>query len=184
MKKLIVALMLLLMMSAPAIAGDYKFYFFGVDHEMLKSRNWPVIAVGAATAVATHFAGHVIYAKAKDMDVSYEGFWRETINHPQMQPKSDIRNFARAGFVLQAVVATILTSFEASRRWDFTRGYVIGSALETWTYDFRKDDTGDLRAIDWAGGNGNLEWGAYSLIAIHNVLRVPWAFEKGEKKCK
>jgi len=164
--------MLVLLLGVPckslASESDYQFYFFGINAKFIKSANWRQIAVGAVASFATHWGAHYAYGQLSGMDVSY-GVFNETMHNATPDQKA---NFARSGFIAQAVVGLVLTSFEKSRNWDFTRGYVAMSAVEVWTYPIRnRDGGGDLGCIDEAGGNGNAEWAAYSLIAAHSLFR-------------
>jgi len=173
MKKVILIVVLLALLSpckvsAAGLTSDYQFYFFGINSKFIKSANWGEIAIGAITSFATHWGAHYAYGKLSGMDVSY-GVFSETMHNATNDQKA---NFARSGFIAQAVVGLALTSFEKSRNWDFTRGYVTMTAVETWTYPLRsRDGGGDLGCIDEAGGNGNAEWAVYSLIATHNLFR-------------
>ena len=160
MKKLLLTLLLLIPISA--YGGDYQFYFFGVNANAINRSNWKQVTLGAASAIAVHTAGHLIYGKITNSDVTFAGF-KETIHNASQSEKE---NFARAGFVAQSLVGLILTSFEKTRQASFTKGYVVASALETWSYPIRNRDTGDLNEISDA------EFAGYSLISLHNLLRV------------
>lgn len=77
-----------------------------------------------------------------------------------------------AGFLSQTVLATVLTSFEATRYSYFTRGVVALNAGEIWSYPLRRGTSqGDIGLM---GENGTKYWAGYSAVALHNVLREKW----------
>jgi len=166
MKKLLIVLVLVFF-STPTFAGDYQFYFFGINSKFFKEAKWGYIVLGVATSAATHWVGHMAYGKIVGADVGTDGVWRETIRNAS---PTDNANFARSGFVAQSIVGLVLTSFEKSRKWDFTKGYVAMNAIEIWTYPIRWRNEGDIHLLN-KYGNGNAEWAGYSVIALHNILR-------------
>ena len=166
-----VLVILILFVHSRASAGDYKFYFFGVDLDYLKERNFASVALGAVTSVAVHIAGHHAYAQINDIAVHQRGS-KEYISGDTSE--SDKRGFALAGFAGQHLIGLLLTSFEATRHSDFTRGYVAVAALETLSYPLRHRNDGDFNTSERNGGNKNLEYGIFSLISLHNVFRVKW----------
>jgi len=171
---LLLALLLFPSPCSAAEKSDYRFYFFGVNADAVQKADWKQVALGAVAAYAVHWVGHVGYAKLSGNDVSC-GWETEIL---QGDPSTaEKRNFARAGFVAQSIVGLALTSFEGSRRWDFTRGYVALSAIETLSYPLRRSDEGDIKMLNRYGADGDLEWGIYSAIAVHNLLRVPFIKE-------
>ena len=161
MKKLLLILTLLIPISA--YGGDYQFYFFGVNANVINRSNWKQVTLGAVSAIAVHTAGHLIYGKITNSDVTFTGLTKETIHNASQSEKE---NFARAGFVAQSLVGLVLTSFEKTRQSSFTKGYIVASALETWSYPIRNRSTGDLSEVS------DLEFAGYSLISLHNLLRV------------
>jgi len=168
-------LLIALSFPFPTIAAeksDYRFYFFGIDTEVIRQADWKQAALGAASALAVHWIGHVGYAKLSGNDVT----WTTFTESMQGGSPAEKRNFARAGFVAQSIVGLALTSFEGSRRWDFTRGFVAMAAVETLSYPLRIVDEGDgdIELMNKYGANGDAEWGLYSAISLHNLFRVPF----------
>lgn len=175
MKKFVVAFMIAISLFciSPVYAAEnsnWQFYFFGVDLQWAKTAKWEYVAAGVATSVLVHVAGHYIAADITGSKIRQDGF-KEIITYYK---DSDARWIGRAGFIAQNGIALILTSFEKTRQSDFTRGFVIASALETWTYPVRYNEDGDLAMINKAGGNKDIEYGIYSAVAAHNMLRLKW----------
>jgi hypothetical protein len=187
MKKVSFVIFLLLMMLYGC--GGTKFYFFGVDADIFKEANakdWAKVGAGAVTSIAAHVGGHWVAGEIFDVDYEFKDLYtKEEIDYKCWEGEtcsnSDLRWFARGGFVLQNGIGLALTSFETTRYSYFTKGYVATSAIDTWSYPLRHygSDYNDLKMLDHANGNGDLEYGIYSAIALHNVLRVPWYKTEG-----
>jgi hypothetical protein len=183
LKKVLVLLLALLTVGC---AGT-KVYLFGVDTDIIteaKGKDLAYVGAGIVTSVATHVAGHMIAAEVFDVDYEFVGTipgTKEEISEDCWNggcSKSDLRWFARGGFLLQNGVATALTSFEGTRKSYFTLGYVTTTAMHTWTYPLVNDtDYHDFKMLDSHNGNGDLEYGIYSAISLHNMLRVPKAMD-------
>lgn len=175
MKRLLFLLLLLALVSG--CAGT-KFYFCGVDTDIVKDaegKDWLAVGAGVVTSVATHTAGHWLAGEIFDVDFDFKNnYTKEEVT--SYDSDGDLRWFARGGFVLQHALGTALTSFETTRYSYFTKGYVASAAIGTWTYPLYHagSDYHDFKLLDEADGNGDLEYGIYSAIALHNVLRVPW----------
>ena len=171
---LLLPILICLMTGIPAHAQPigWDFYFFGVNTKTFKEADWKMVALGAATSVAVHTAGHYAYAWANGMSVKQDGF-REIISFNENSAR-EIRQFAQAGFVAQHFVGLVLTTIPATRQTDFTRGYVAMAWMETVTYPLLHPDDGDLYLSHHFGGNRDWEYAAYMAVATHNVLRVKW----------
>jgi len=172
MKKIMLVLLLLL-----CGCGGTKFYFFGIDMDIVteaKPKDWAYVGAGIVTSIGVHTAGHWLAGEIWGVDWHFEnGYRAEHVDDHDSD--SDLRWFARGGFVLQHSVGLALTSFEATRYSYFTKGYVGTAAIGTWFYPVMHNSKyNDFKTIDDAGGNGDLEYAIYSTIALHNVLRVPW----------
>ena len=179
MKRLLIMVILLLNVLG---CGGTKFYFMGVDMDIVRDaepKDWFLTSAGIASSFAAHAAGHWVFGEVFGVEFEYRDFYtKEHVTNVGEYSDSDARWFGRGGFVTQHAIGLGLTSFEASRYSYFTKGYVGFAAYQTWTYKpFNNSDYNDLKWLDDHGGDGDLEWGIYSLIALHNVLRVPW---KGE----
>lgn len=177
MKRLMILLLFLNVLGC----GGTKFYFMGVDTDIIKdarARDWAYVGLGVASSFAAHAGGHWVFGEVFGVEFEYRDFYtKEHVTNAGEYSDSDARWFGRGGFVLQHSIGLALTSFEATRYSYYTKGYVGHAALQTWTYQFVDSDYNDLKWLDDHGGDGDLEWGIYSLVALHNVLRVPW---KGE----
>lgn len=154
-----------------------QFYIMGINLQWLKNAKGGDVAsmvAGAAAAVGAHVLGHYLAGQAFDVDFAFErSLTSERITG--YHSDSDVRWFARGGFVLEHGIGLALTSFESGRKSSFTRGYVGAAALETWGYNLmNRGSNDDFRCISLFGGDGDLEHGIYSLIAAHNVLRLQW----------
>jgi hypothetical protein len=180
MRKWLVILSLLLLCGC----GGTKFYFFGVDTDIVKEadgKDWLSVGAGVVTSVGTHVAGHWLAAEIFDVDFKFKDcYTKEEVT--DYDSDSDLRWFARGGFALQHGLGLALTSFESTRYSYFTKGYVASSAIGTWTYPLYHygSDYHDFKLIDDAGGNGDLEYAIYSTVAMHNLLRVPWYKTEGK----
>lgn len=184
MKRLLLLLPLLLLLGC-ASTGT-KFYFFGVDTDIVseaKGSDWAKVGAGVVTSLGAHIGGHWLAGEVFDIDYKFQDHYREEeIDYDcwsgETCSNSDLRWFARGGFVLQHAIGTALTSFEATRYSYFIKGFVATNAVHTWTYMHgNRSDYHDFKMLDHAGGNGDLEWGIYSAISLHNVLRTPWSRE-------
>ena len=56
-----------LIFITPVHAG-WDFYFFGVNTKTFKEADWKMVALGAATSIAVHTAGHYAYAKMRAIE--------------------------------------------------------------------------------------------------------------------
>ena len=170
----VLALMAILLVPGSARAG-WDFYFFGVNTKTFKEADWKMVALGAATSIAVHTAGHYAYAVVHGMSVRQDGF-SEMISFTENSPQR-IREFMQAGFVAQHLVGLALTSIPYTRQTDFTRGYVAMAWIETATYPILWQKDGDLNWSHHFGGNRDWEFAAYMAVATHNVLRINWSKE-------
>ena len=180
MKRYLPLLLLLLMLCG---CGGTKFYFCGVDADIFKEadgKDWMSVGAGVVTSVATHTAGHWLAGEIFDVDFKFNGtYTKEEVSAECWNggcSNSDLRWFARGGFVLQHGVGLALTRFESTRYSYFTKGYVASAAIGTWTYPVYHSGSNyhDFKMLDAHGGSGDAEYGIYSVIALHNLLRVPW----------
>ena len=177
MKKYSLILLLLL-----CSCGGTKFYFFGVDTDIVteaRGSDWAKVGAGVVASASTHILGHYVAGEVFGVDFKYQDYYtKEHIDDVDQHSDSDLRWFARGGFVAQHVIGTALTSFEATMYSYFTKGYVATSAMHTWFYPVvNRGHYNDFKMLDRHGGNGDVEYGIYSAIALHNVLRIPWEKE-------
>lgn len=129
--------------------GGTKFYFFGVDMDWVKDatvEDAGVMLLGMATSFASHELAH----EFTEDGTSTEG---------------------HVGFFVQSLLATTLTSFEATRYSYFTRGVVAMNNIQIWSYPIRRGwSGGDIGLMD----EGSQWWAVYSGVAAHNTLRIQW----------
>jgi hypothetical protein len=174
---LIFVVMLLLTVPAQcragALPGDYKFYVLGMDYDYLKQADPWQVALGAGAAFAAHYGGHVAYGWIRGMSMRLEGL---SEIYSRNETAADVRWFNRAGFITQGLIGLALTSFEKSRQWDFTKGYVALSLVETVSYPVRfiGSQDGDLHNIGNSGGSEHWEHAAFSALSLHNFMRTPF----------
>ena len=171
-KTILLAILFLLVSCLPVQAQGYDFYFFGVNPKVLKNSDWKMVALGAATSVVVHTAGHYLYAAANDIHVRQDGF-KEMISTRENSAR-EIREFAQAGFVLQHAVGLALTTISATRQTDFTKGYVVAAFAETVSYPILHQQQGDLITSDRYGGDRDLEYIGYMAVATDNLFRIKW----------
>ena len=150
--------------------SSMKFYVCGVE---INKKDWNHYTfVGVTASVYTHMLGHYLFAELNGVEIHQEGKY-EVVDY--YKTDSDLRSFARGGFVLQNAVNILLTTFERTRNTSFTKGYTITTALETWFYPLRyrdPKDEGDFHSLDRHDGNGTAEHNLYSTIALYNVLKI------------
>jgi hypothetical protein len=178
------SLILLLLLCS---CGGTKFYFFGVDADVFKeaqAKDWVAVTAGVVTSVGAHVGGHWLAGEIFDVDFKFkDAYTKEDVSAECWDggcSNSDLRWFARGGFVLENGIGLVLTSFETTRYSYFTKGYVASAAIGTWSYPLRHHGSkyNDMKMLDEFGGNGDVEYGIYSTVALHNVLRIPWKKEK------
>jgi hypothetical protein len=173
--KSILCLLLMALTSLPVHAGGWDVYCFGVNTKAFKEADWKMVVLGAATSLAVHTGGHYAYAGLSGMSVRQD-WLSEIISFADSNPKQ-IREFMQAGFVAQHAVGLLLTTIPATRHTDFTRGYVAFAWFETATYPLHWASDGDLYWSDVYGGNRDMEYFVFMVIATHNLLRVSWKKE-------
>ncbi|MCK9570043.1 hypothetical protein M0R72_13960 [Candidatus Pacearchaeota archaeon] len=163
--------LLICLSTAPAHAGGWDFYFFGVNTKTFKEADWKMVVMGAATSIAVHVGGHYAYAAANGISIYQDGC-REVIGPASTK---QLREFNQVGFALQHAVGLALTSIPWTRQTDFTRGYVVAAWVETAVYPALNHKQGDLYWSNHYGGNSDYEYAAYMAVATHNLFRVNWA---------
>ena len=133
------------------------------------------MAAGAFASICIHELGHALYlesrGKAWNLDASASsGF---AIRTDESLADSESRNFGRAGFALQSLIGTGLTLFRQTRDLDFTKGWVAMNAVQVISYQSRRHGNGDdFALIDQGGGDGDLEFAAFSLLSVNNLIRL------------
>jgi len=176
LKKAVIFMIMIigLLFTAQARAAD--FYFFGVKGEWIKKADWKQIVLGAVVSPLIHEAGHWITLEIVEAD--YHWSWKGT----ELQcnfisdsvSKGEARWIARSGFVAQHGVNLLLQTLPKTKETDFTRGYTAMCAVSTWTYPLRFPHRGDFHCITKNGGDGDLEYALFSMLGIHEILRIEW----------
>lgn len=123
-------------------------------------KKYAEMAAGMAASFAVHWLGHVVYLESQDIE------WEQDCMHEFIQeaiPDNHMQQFGRSGFIAQLGAGTLLkfTPWSKSR---FATGYYIGTAAEVITYPALTD--GDLKMIRDGGGDGDMEYGLYSVWAL------------------
>lgn len=162
--------------TQPSLArAGFQFYFWGVNIKSFQNSNWLNVAAGAAASICVHELGHALYletiGKSYDFQTSLQSGFSVHTNDDLTD--TQWRNFGRAGFALQTLVGTGLTLFDKTRHSDFTKGWVGINALEVFSYQGRHNDNdGDFELIERGGGNRKMEHVGFSLLSIHNLVRL------------
>ncbi len=117
---------------------------------------------GVAVSFLFHWLGHVAYYEINGIDWHQDGL-KEISDHSVLS-NSQVQMIGRSGFLGQLVVGTILNY----SRWNnsiFATGYHLGSSIEVIGYPITS--MGDYKLISDYGGNGNVEYGFYSLWSLY-----------------
>lgn len=173
-RKLIIGLSMILLL---ANCSTMKVNILGIDANQavtdMKTKDTVEMVAGVIASFATHVAGHYIAAELVGGDLEQQGI-DEVITNYQDLNNSDRAMLGRGGFLLQALVNTTLTSFEATRTTYFTRGYTLGTLTEILIYPLTSppsSGSGDLWLID-KKDNVELEWALFTAIGGYNFYRI------------
>lgn len=158
--------------SACGAQSNYECYIFGVNIKTFKNSNWKAVAAGALSSLVVHELGHALYLSSQGEDwhlsVSTSGLAIET---DARLSASQYRYFGSAGFALQSAIGSLLTSFDKTRRTDFTKGWVSMNTAQFWTYPVRSHDHGDdFDLIEKGDGNKDAVFSAFALISEYNKM--------------
>ncbi|MDY6881873.1 MAG: hypothetical protein SV686_16695 [Thermodesulfobacteriota bacterium] len=155
--------------------SNFEYYFFGQNLKAFKNCNWYEVAIGAASSVLVHELGHILYLELSgnswDMEASFPSGLAVHTN--DALEESETANFGRAGFALQTLIGAGLVFFEKTRYLDFTKGWVAMNAVQVASYKSRTHDIGDdFDLIDSGGSNGDVEFGVFCFISLHNLMKM------------
>lgn len=173
--KVIILTTILLAWVPNASAGDrYKVFIFGVDLNAFKDADWKKVAAGAVASVLVHELGHALYLESQgkdwEMKISKSGLAVQT---DESLSEDQCRYFGRAGFLLQGAIGLILTSFEKTRRSDFTKGWIYMNTAQLWSYPFRSHESGDdFAMIAQGSGNPSSDLRLLSCAALYTTWRA------------
>lgn len=162
-------------LAQPCISSaesNYEVYVFGINLKAFRNCNWIEVTAGAVSSLLVHELGHALYLETQgedwDLSVSSSGL---AVHTNARLSDSQYRNFGRAGFLLQAGIGALLTSFEGTRHSDFTKGWVSMNAAQIWTYDLRDhDNTNDFDLIEKGGGDTRLEFNMMAFVIQNNLV--------------
>jgi len=146
-----------------------EYSILGVNTKWLKERDWKKVVLGAATSMAVHIAGHLLYLEWQGKDWHMEDPFTEVCEDP-LTP-NEARWFGRAGFVARVGTALVLSL--TMKDSDFTRGFCALTTVGTVTYPFLQDSSempGDFAVIDKHGGNWKFEYALYSVGSITSLV--------------
>jgi len=170
-------LVLVFLVLSPARAfsdSTFEFIFFGVNIKALQDAGWKKVAVGALASILVHELGHALYLErqGKDWDLKASGSGL-AIQTSDVLSDEECREFGRAGFLLQTSIGFLLTSFEKTRRSDFTKGWTAMNTVQVWSYNWRGHDEGDdFAMIDQGHGDGDSEHHAFCFMSMYNFMRT------------
>ena len=122
-----------------------------------------------------HETGHVIALLEifnADYKIKLEGTEPYIYFDDKNLSNNEVQWVARAGLLSQNLVGLFL-----SKDSYFTLGYNSMSVIQTLTYPLRSDGKGDLNTLDRYKSykkQAEIEWCIYSLISVHNLLRIEW----------
>ena len=175
-KKVFLIIVLLTFVMSPSTLwakGGFEITFLGVNLETFQGSDWMKVAAGAAASILTHELGHALYLESQGKDwrleTSSSGFAVVTSN-----PLTDkeYRELGRSGYLLQTGIGLLLTTFEATAKSDFTKGWVGINVLQTLSYRWRgHHGFDDFAMIERGGGNGESSFCVFSSLSIYNFLR-------------
>lgn len=153
----------------------FDVYLFGRNLRSYEDTNWLKVVAGAAASLVVHELGHALAleltGKSWELRATLpSGLAVHTEDHLE---GSEFRTLGRAGFVLQSLIGFGLTSFETTKRSDFTKGWVGMNALQISSYRSRRHDIADdFATIEKGGGDGDLEFAVLSLLSVNNIMRL------------
>jgi hypothetical protein len=174
-RKVIIIFVIFTLVMSPSTLwakGGFDFYFMGVKIKAFQGANWMKIAAGAAASILVHELGHALYLESRGKDWSVEpsssGF---AITTTDSLTNKEYRGLGRSGYLLQTGIGFLLTSFDATAKSDFTKGWVGINVIQTMTYNLR-DHNGydDFEMINRGQGNGESSYRLFSAISVYNFL--------------
>ncbi len=177
-KKLIIVfllgVMVLISSSRTATAFDYEFYFFGINLKTYQNSNWVMVTAGALTSIICHEFGHAFYLDSQGKDWSiHPSSAGLTIETGDYLTDGQYRDFGWSGFAFQSFLGTILTSFDTTRKSDFTKGFVSVTAAQLVSYEHRGHDHGDdFALIERGNGDRDPNNGMLAIINHNNLVAI------------
>lgn len=170
-----ISITLIFILPNVTIAGSgFEFYLFGVKVESFRNYNWFKVTAGAVSSVLAHELGHALYLErsGKDWELRTSSSGLAIYTHDDLSD-NNCKNLGRAGFALQTAIGTLLTSFEKTRKSDFTKGWVGINTVQLYTYNFRSHNDGDdFNMIERGGGNPVLEQNVFTVLSLYNISRL------------
>ncbi|MBN1832644.1 MAG: hypothetical protein JW896_11090 [Deltaproteobacteria bacterium] len=160
--------------SALWAKDGFDIYFLGVNLKTFQGSNWMKIAVGAAASILTHELGHALYLESQGKDWSVEpssaGF---AVTTTDSLTDKEYRGLGRSGYLLQTGIGLLLTSFDATAKSDFTKGWTGINVVQTLTYKLRgHNGYDDFAMIERGQGNGESSYRLFTSMSIYNFLKA------------
>ncbi len=133
-----------------------------------------MVATGVVTSILAHELGHALYLKSQgknfNLSTSLLGFAVHTNDY---LTEKQYRNFGLSGFAFQAGIGTLLTTFESTKNYDFTKGWVVMNNTQLCTYEHRRHDIeNDFALIERGNGDKRLNFGVLASISQYNLTRI------------
>lgn len=157
------------------MAGSaFDVYFLGMKVDSLRDYNWLQLTAGAVSSVLAHELGHALYLErsGKDWELRTSSSGLAIYTHDDLSD-GNCKNLGRAGFALQTAIGALLTSFEKTRKSDFTKGWVGINSVQLYTYNFRSHNDGDdFNMIERGGGNPVFDQNIFAMLSIYNISRL------------
>lgn len=169
--KIIIVLLLLLCQAVSASACEAK--FLGRTVSEIHNTNILLLTGGFLASLVAHESGHLLAMQLYNSTADWNGVTSFHVNRSD-ETDGEMRNIARAGFVSQLLVGTLLNSLSSTKDSDFTLGYRLWTAGEVLSYPIRRSTSGDLAMLEEYGGNGKSEYAAYAAWATGNLFSITW----------
>lgn len=152
-----VVLFLCILLTFPAAVQAFQINLFGVP--VTGKHDWPKVLYGAAASFLVHEAGHYAYAQAQGFEPEYH-FTHVSCDHTPDE------NFARAGFVAQLIVGSVLRHLDSDIAFGFI-GYSAGQA-GMYTITGGITEYSDVSAME----HGRLEAGIFTAFNMYLIKEV------------
>lgn len=174
-KRVTILIIVLVMSSSIAVAGDWEWSFMGVNSKHFKDRSPLVIILGMVSSYYIHEQGHLVYARGHGGG-DWDGFGHPVEMYKDDQSHSEIQMFHRAGFLAQLIVGGVLTAIPYTRHKDFTLGFngytTVGTAVYTITGGLGNssdEDRSDIKQLDHGHFEGAVYTGCAAMLTYINT---------------
>jgi len=127
----------------------------------MEAKEYAQVSAGIATTFLSHWAGHVACYEIIGASWSQEGLSERYFKEGMSE--SEHQWCGRSGFIGQ-LAGGIALKLSPWRDSLFAAGYHIGTAAEIITYPLHGME--DIKTVRSHGGDADLEYGAYSIMAL------------------